>query len=145
VSLFFRVYTKYLKIPFFPPFFPTHPTPSLSLQIFSKNLTKLNSRVIISEDMRSAALILLEEAVRAVPEHYASTLTSSPALLSASAAALWVSIKFIGVRMTSPNGALMSQATQVLLSDLVNHEAMLLIALKWGISAVLRSKGIAMG
>jgi len=95
--------------------------------------------------MRSAGLFLLEEAVRADKELYASTLASSHALLAASASALWVAIKFIGVRVTSPNGALMSQASQVLIKNLVTHEAQLLVSLEWGVSALLRSKGIAMG
>ncbi|KAG7667114.1 hypothetical protein Ndes2526B_g04387 [Nannochloris sp. 'desiccata'] len=116
-----------------------------ALVVFSKNLAKLNSKVVVSDDMRYAGLILLEEAVRADKELYALTLASSQALLAASAAALWVAIKFIGVRVTSPNGALMSQASQVLITNLVSHEAQLLVSLEWGISAVLRSKGIAMG
>lgn len=95
--------------------------------------------------MRSAGLILLEAALRADADLYQLTLSTPTALLGASAAALWVAIKFIGVRVTSPNGALMSQASQVIISVLVEQEANLLNALEWGVSAVLRSKGIAMG
>jgi 1-aminocyclopropane-1-carboxylate deaminase/D-cysteine desulfhydrase-like pyridoxal-dependent ACC family enzyme len=94
--------------------------------------------------MRIAGLLLLEEAVRADKELYASTISSSHALLAASAAALWVAIKFIGVRVTSPNGALMSQASQVFITNLVEQEAQLLISLEWGISAIFRRHGIAM-
>ena len=137
-----------LKIFTFPPFFSTHPIQRcivILLQVFSKNLVKLNSRVVVSEDMRSAGLVLLEAALRADADLYQLTLSTPTALLGASAAALWVAIKFIGVRVTSPNGALMSQASQVIISILVEQEANLLNALEWGVSAVLRSKGIAMG
>lgn len=94
--------------------------------------------------MRSAGLCLLEEAVSIDAELAAWLLTSSRALLAASAASLWIAIKFCGIRVMTPNGELMAQASHVKLADLAYLELQLLKSLQWGISAVLRSNDIAM-
>lgn len=106
---------------------------------------KLNALVDISATIRRAGLILLEEAARAEPELFASIQASSVSLLAGSAAALWIAVKFMGVRATSPNAALMCQASQVGLDPLLRAEVVLLEALSWDIAAVIGRRGVPLG
>ena len=117
------------------------------MQVISKNLYKLNPLVDISATIRRAGLILLEEAARAQPELelFSSFQASSASFLAASAAALWIAVKFLGVRATSPNAALMSQASQVAVDPLTQVEVILLKAIDWDVASVWARRGVPLG
>ncbi len=93
--------------------------------------------------MHRAALVLLEEATRGAPELLTALKTSSKSFLAAAAAALWIAVKFLGIRPFSPNGGLMSQASQVSLKVLIAQELVILEAVSWEVSGVVRRRGIS--
>lgn len=92
--------------------------------------------------MVAASLAILEEAAVACRDLCATLQSSAPTLLAYTAAAFWLSIKLLGVRTTSPNPKLLSQATQLQISRITDAEMTLLKALGWDLARVLRHRGI---
>jgi len=98
--------------------------------------------VVICPSVSKAALFLLEEAARSSLSLLSRLQNSAPDLLACTAAAFWTSAKLLGVRTSSPNGVLMSQASQVELHSIIDMEILLLETVNWDVAAVLLPRGV---
>ena len=87
-------------------------------------------------------MVLLEAASRADPALLRRLHASRTALLTAAAAALWVSAKVMGVRGGIPSAALLAQASLQEAPEVIDFEVGLLKTLGWEVTATLRAAGI---
>jgi hypothetical protein len=107
-------------------------------------MVRLQPKVVLSSNIKHATIAILEEAVLSVHGWLAVLQAEPDQLLAALIASLWLAVKLMGVRDSSPNGVLLHQACRVPLSRLVSTEATILEALQWDLIAVLRSRHVCL-
>lgn len=112
-------------------------------KIILKNLIRLQPLVKVMPGIFEASLVIIEEALRMRPSMIHAVKSNNGGLLALTAAAFWIIAKFGGCRCSTPNAALMSQASQTDREHLCSMELLLLESLDWDIMAVVRRKGLS--
>jgi hypothetical protein len=91
---------------------------------------------VVDAAIRQGGIALVTEAAKKCPE------LMYPTYHAATAAALWISFKFLGTQVTSPGCKLMAMGAKVRPESLREKERQVMAALEWDIVSVLKREHI---